>query len=196
MSKPIYLRTELTDILGIIYPIICPPMAGVTGGKLAGAVSKAGGLGIIGTGYTSDPKWLRDQMDIARSMTLNPVGIGFITWTLAENENTRLLETALDLQPAVIWFSFGDFSPYVELVRSHPKTRDTKIIAQINTVDEAIQAVGFGADIIVAQGSEAGGHGAKDNASVFCLVPEVVDAVGDKVPVVAAGGVTDGRQMA
>jgi nitronate monooxygenase len=133
------------------------------------------------------------------SHNLLPIGVGFITWCLAKDAVNDegvpdTLAVALDAKPAAVWFSFGDFSPYVSIVRQ--RSPDTAIIAQIQTVCDAQRAVEGGCDVIVAQGSDAGGHGLATNGSVMTLVPEVVDAVGESMPVLAAGGVVDGRGLA
>ncbi|TPX70347.1 nitronate monooxygenase [Spizellomyces sp. 'palustris'] len=191
------LRTELTSILGITNPIVLAPMAGVSHAALISAVANTGSLGLLGVGYATDAQWIHNQMRQA-SQAYKPesggaLGIGFITWWL--EKNPALLEAALEWKPTALWFSFGNYGQFLETVRE--RSPDTKVIAQVQTVEEALEAVEmYGVDIIVAQGSEAGGHGAKVNASNFCLVPEINDAVGDRVPVVAAGGVTDGRHLA
>ncbi|MBV8835984.1 MAG: nitronate monooxygenase, partial [Alphaproteobacteria bacterium] len=117
-----------------------------------------------------------------------PFGIGFITWSLARQP--QLLDQALTAKPRAIWLSFGDPAPFVEQI----KAAGALVICQVQTETMARDAVAKGADIIVAQGTEAGGHGTSRGA--IALVPATVDAVGDKVPVVMAGGVADGRGLA
>jgi len=177
------ISTKITKLFGIKHPIILAPMALVTGGKLAAAVQKSGGLGVLAGAYC-DPVFLRTELE--KSEGTNPA-IGFITWKI--KDSPEVLDIALKANPPAIWFSFGDFSPYVKQF----KDRGIKIIAQVQTVSQANDAVKFGADVIVAQGTEAGGHGG--SRSTFPLVPSIVDAV-DPIPVVAAGGVADGRGLA
>lgn len=177
------IQTELTRRLDLRAPIISAPMAGVSGGALAAAVSRAGGLGFIGGGY-GDREWLSRELAIAGDAG---VGVGFITWALAKNPD--LLSVALDRRPRAIFLSFGDLGPFARKVAG----AGVPLIGQVQTVADARAAVNEGVRIVVAQGTEAGGHGGA--RATMALVPAVVDAVGD-VPVVAAGGIADGRGLA
>lgn len=177
------IRTALTERLGIEHPLLLAPMAGVSGGALAAAVGAAGGLGLIGGGY-GDPDWLAREQAAAGN---RPVGIGFITWKLAEHP--ALLDEALARKPVALMLSFGDPRPFLPALRA----AGVPLICQVQTVAGARDAVEAGADFIVAQGSEAGGHG--DRRATMALVPAVVDAVAP-LPVLAAGGIGDGRGLA
>jgi nitronate monooxygenase len=177
------LRNRVTMLLGIEHPVLLAPMDVVADGALAAAVSKAGGLGLIGGGY-GEETWLEREFAAAGNTR---VGCGFITWSLAKQP--ALLERALDHAPAAIMLSFGDVSPFAGAVHA----AGSKLICQVQTLAQARDAAAAGADIIVAQGTEAGGHGAA--RGTMTLVPEVVDALPD-VPVVAAGGIADGRGFA
>lgn len=177
------IATALTKKLKIEHPVLLAPMAGVAGGALAAAVSNAGGLGIVGGGYGE-----RDSLErelIAAGNT--PVGVGFITWSLRKNPD--LLNVALGHAPKVMFLSFGELGDFAPKI----KKAGIPLIAQVQTLAQARDAMGEGADIIVAQGAEAGGHGS--TRSTLPFVPAVVDAVGD-IPVVAAGGIADGRGLA
>lgn len=174
------IRTPLCDLFGIKHPVVLAPMAGVSGGALAAAVSHAGGLGLIGGGY-GDAGWLTRGFDDAGDAR---VGVGFITWALARHP--RLIDLALDRNPVALMLSFGDFRPFLERIRS----TQSKIIVQVQTLDQARAAVDAGVDAIVAQGTEAGGHGGARATLPF--VPAVVD-IAQGVPVIAAGGIADGR---
>ena len=178
------IKTPLCSLFDIVHPVLLAPMGGIAGGSLAAAVSGAGGLGVIGGGY-GDRDWLERQFEAAGNAR---VGVGFITWSLARNP--VLLDIVLERRPAAIFLSFGDPRPYVEKV----KASGAKLLIQVQTMAEATDAKNLGADVIIAQGTEAGGHGKADRA-IFPLVPSVVDAVGP-TPVLAAGGVSDGRQIA
>jgi nitronate monooxygenase len=163
-------------------------MAMISGGRLAAAVTAAGGLGLIGGGY-GDAGWLRSEIGQADG---ERVGYGFITWSLARNPD--LLDTVLAEQPATIMLSFGELRPFAERIRA----AGVPLIAQVQTLDHARQALDAGADIVAAQGAEAGGHGMSVR-STFTLVPEVADIVAERSPetlVLAAGGVADGRGLA
>lgn len=180
------LRTRLCDLFGIKHPIISAPMAGSAGADLASAVSKAGGLGMIG-GSTGNATWLRDEINRVRQQTHLPFGVGFITSAPGVDD---LMEVALELSVPVISHSFADATPYIKAAREI----GTKTIVQVQSVEQAVAAASAGADAIAAQGMEAGGHTGNVSA-VLPLLPAVVDAVGN-VPVVAAGGIADGRGLA
>jgi nitronate monooxygenase len=182
------LTTRVTEYFGIEHPILLAPMAFTSGGRLAAAVTAAGGLGLIGGGY-GDAEWLESQIGQADGAR---VGYGFITWSLARNPG--LLDLVLARQPAVVMLSFGELQPFADGIR----TAGVPLIAQVQTLDQARHALDAGADIVAAQGGEAGGHGMSVR-STFTLVPEVADLVASRSPdtlVLAAGGVTDGRGLA
>jgi nitronate monooxygenase len=181
------LKTRLTDTLGIELPILQAPMAFAAGGALASAVTQAGGLGLIGGGY-GDKDWIDREFNAAGNAA---VGCGFITWSLGAQP--ELLSHVLEKKPKVIFLSFGDPAPFVEQI----KNAGIKLICQIQTFKDAKYAVDLGADIIVAQGGEAGGHGEK--RATFTLVPEVADYIARFAPdvlLLAAGGIADGRGLA
>ena len=177
------LATELTKRLQIRHPVLLAPMGAVAGGRLAAAVTRAGGLGLLGPGYFGTD-WIEQQFDAAGN---TPVGIGFITWHM--EKHPEQLEAALAHKPRAVMLSFGDPAPFVPRL----KQAGAVVIAQVQGVEMAKDAAKAGADIIVAQGGEAGGHGATRGG--MCLTPAVIDAVAP-VPVVAAGGIADGRGLA
>ncbi len=178
------LTTKLTELLGIRHPVLLAPMDLVSGGRLAAAVSTAGGLGLIGGGY-GDAEWLKRELDSAGTAR---VGVGFITWSIARRP--ALLDMALERRPAAVMLSFGDPEPFVDRI----KRAGAALICQVQTVAMARDAAAKGADVLVAQGTEAGGHGL--TRGTMALVPAVVDAVGGDLPVAAAGGIADGRGLA
>lgn len=190
MSERKKLPTAITYLLGIDHPILLAPMGGVSGGALAGAVSEAGGLGLIGAGY-ADPalgwgsdEWIGAEFDKAGNRS---VGIGFITWAL--DKRPGALDAALEREPGAVMLSFGDIAPYAAKIRD----AGAVLICQVQTLRDAREAAAKGAQIVVAQGTEAGGHGA--DRATLPLVPAVADAVAP-VPVAAAGGIADGRGLA
>ena len=173
----------ITELLGIRHPIISAPMGMVAGGKLAAAVSNAGGLGLIGPGYQG-ADWIERefrQADGAR------VGVGFITWDLTRGPER--LDAALAFQPAAVMLSFGDASPFADRIRR----AGARLLLQVQSLSAAVAAARLEPDAIIAQGTEAGGHGG--GRALFPLLPAVVDRV-TPIPVVAAGGITDGRGIA
>jgi nitronate monooxygenase len=177
------IQTKLTRMLGIEHPVLLAPMDLVSGGRLAAAVSQAGGLGLLGGGY-GDSEWIDREWDRADNAR---IGCGFITWRLAEHP--KVLEDALAHGPAAIMLSFGDPRPFAAPIHA----AGARLICQVQTVALAREAIEAGADMIVAQGTEAGGHGMSE--PLFTLLPQVVDACRD-TPVVAAGGIADGRGLA
>jgi nitronate monooxygenase len=174
-NSPVQVQ-RLCEILEIERPVMCAPMAKIAGGRLAAAVSDAGGFGVLGGGY-GDPTWIAEEMVAAGS---SRIGIGLITW----NMSTDAVENALSHNPAALWLSFGDVAPHVGPVHASGAT----LICQVGSVAEAIDAAAAGAEVIVAQGNESGGHG-QSNRALFGLLPAVVAAV-DPIPVVAAGGIS------
>ncbi len=181
------LATRLTARLGITHPILSAPMALAGGGALAAAVTRAGGLGLIGGGY-GDADWLTREFQAAGN---ERVGCGFITWSLARQ--TGLLDAALARKPRALMLSFGDPRPFGAQI----KAAGAALICQCQTLAHVREAVEAGAEIIVAQGGEAGGHGATRGTMGF--VPEVADWLSAHAPetlLVAAGGIADGRGLA
>lgn len=177
------IETALTRLLNIDHPVITAPMTGAVGGALANAVSQAGALGIIAPGQ--DAETIRRELAAAGNAR---VGVGFITWQL--HRRPAALDEVLAANPAAVMLSFGDGAPYYPRVKQAGVT----LICQVQTLQMAQQAAEAGADIIVAQGREAGGHGGAIRGTLG-LVPAVVDAVAP-IPVVAAGGIADGRGLA
>lgn len=181
------LHTRLTEMLSIEHPIISAPMAFAAGGNLAATVTGAGGLELIGGGY-GDAEWLKREFSDARNAR---VGCGFITWSLAKRP--ELLDLALAHSPAAVMLSFGSPESFAPRI----KAANAKLICQVQNMEHARAAVGVGADIIVAQGAEAGGHGLA--RATFTLVPEIADYLSKAAAttvLAAAGGIADGRGLA
>ena len=181
------ITTPLTARLGIAKPILLAPMATISGARLVIAVGEAGGFGILGGGY-GEKAWLEQETAKLKQASRSPFGIGFITWSLARQP--ELLDIALDAKPRAIMLSFGD----PNLFASRIKSAGALLICQVQDEEMARQALDAGADILIAQGSEAGGHGA--SRTTVDIVPAVVDVVAGRVPVAAAGGIADGRGLA
>jgi nitronate monooxygenase len=180
--------TRLTARLGIEIPVVLAPMNQIADARLARAVTRAGGLGLLGGGY-GDRAWLEREFDRAEGTR---VGCGLITWSLARQP--ALLDLVLSRRPAAVFLSFGDPMPFVGQVRA----AGVPLLCQVCDLNQARQAIDAGADMLVAQGGEAGGHGT-GSRSTITLVPEVVDLVAKRAPdtlVLAAGGIADGRGLA
>jgi nitronate monooxygenase len=181
------ISTRLTQRLGLAHPIVSAPMAFAAGGALAAAVTQAGGLGLIGGGY-GDRDWIEAQFAAAAGAR---VGVGFITWSLAKSPS--LLSSVLTHRPAAVMLSFGDPRPFADEIRG----AKAALICQCQSIAHVAEAVQAGADLIVAQGTEAGGHGALRGTLSF--VPEAADYLGRHAPdtlLLAAGGIGDGRALA
>src|SRR6266850_7667203 len=143
---------SLTAVLGIMYPILLAPMDVVSGARLTAAVSSAGGFGILGGGY-GEKAWLEQETGKLKRRATAPFGIGFITWSLAKQP--ELLDVALNARPRAVMLSFGDPKPFAPRI----KAAGALLICQVQNEDMARDALDAGADILVAQGTEAGGHG-------------------------------------
>jgi len=180
------ISTPLTARLGIQHPVLSAPMDVIAGARLTAAVSAAGGFGILGGGY-GDRAWL-EQETAKLANVADPFGIGFITWSLAKQP--ELLDIALRARPRAIMLSFGDPRPFAPRI----KAAGALLICQVQDEAMARQALEAGADILIAQGTEAGGHGA--SRTTIDIVPAIVDLAAGRVPVAAAGGIGDGRGLA
>ena len=174
------LTTPWSGQMGLDAPILNAPMGGAAGGRLATAVSAAGGLGMIGVGSEGSRELIEQEAGYVHSAGL-PFGIGLLDWAL--RREPALLETALAASPRLISVSFGDEWAWIDRVRSEGVVTAT----QICTTAEAQRAQDAGIDVIVARGAEGGGHG-DPRIGTLTLLEGVLDAV--SVPVLAAGGIS------
>jgi nitronate monooxygenase len=178
------LRTAFTDMFSLRHPIALAPMGGASGGAIAAAVSNGGGLGLVGGGR-EDLGWLDHELGLAAAGTDKPWGVGFQSWST----EPATIDRALAYRPAAVMLSFGD--PW--LLAPAVRAAGAVLIMQVTDLTEAREALAVGADVIVAQGTEAGGHGG--TRSTLPFVPAVVDLAAP-TPVLAAGGIADGRGVA
>src|SRR5437870_536185 len=182
------ISTRFTQMFSLDYPLMSAPMALHSGCHLAAAVSKAGALGSFGGVHqTKGPDWLRDEIAHIRPQTDRPFGVGFITAFIPMFPT--LFDAAVEAKPNVIGFSFGSPGPYADKA----KAAGVKVMCQVQSMSHAREAVAAGADILVAQGNEAGGHTGEMN--LLPLLVSVLDAFPD-IPVLAAGGIASGRALA
>ena len=142
------LSTGFTTMFSLRYPIALAPMGGTAGGALTAAVSNGGGLGLLGGG-NGDLDWLDRELPVVAESTGQSWGVGFQSWAV----NAGTVERALRYRPRAVMLSFGDPRPFTGLVRQ----AGAALIIQVTDLEEARQAVDLGADVIVAQGTEAGG---------------------------------------
>ena len=181
------LRTRFSKLLNLDYPVMSAPMSNHSGGQLATAVTLAGGLGTFGGTNDLGPEWLREQIALIRGQSDRPFGVGFITQLI--EYNTTNIEIALEERVPVFIFSFADPDPWL----GRAKDAGAVTICQVQSLELAQLAVDGGADVLLAQGNEAGGHTGEVN-----LLPLLVDLVEryPNLPVLAAGGITTGRALA
>ena len=199
MTQP-RLNTRFVARFHLTTPIALAPMALATGGALAAACAKAGALGLVGGGY-GDLAWTQREYTLAMELLKNDaasharLGCGFITWKL--DENAQALDWVLTQKPCAIMLSFGDPRPYAARIAD----AGAQLICQVQRLEQVAHAIEAEACVIVAQGGEAGGHGANalEGRSTFTLVPEIADYLAAHSPntlLLAAGGVADGRGLA
>jgi nitronate monooxygenase len=181
------LVTEITRTWNLQHPLVSAPMAGVAGGALAGAVSAAGALGMIGVGSATPLDWIATEAAVARAR--GPFGIGLMCWAI--ERRPELLDAVLAERPFAISLAFGDFAPYVERARA----AGVPVIGMVQDVATAERAIAAGVAALVAQGTDAGGHtGAVGTLPLLQLVLPLGERAG--LPVLAAGGIGTGRAMA
>lgn len=178
------MKTRITEILGIEYPIIQGGMAWVATHELAAAVSEAGGLGIIGAGG-APASFVREQIQKAKEQTDKPFGVNIM---LMNPEADRIAQVVVDEGVKVVTTGAGNPAKYMEMW----KAAGVKVIPVVASVALAKLMERGGADAVVAEGTESGGH--IGSTTTMALVPQVVDAV--NIPVIAAGGIADGRGFA
>jgi enoyl-[acyl-carrier protein] reductase II len=180
------LKTPVCDLLGIEVPIMQAAIWPATAPELVAAVSGAGGLGSIGAVFESAESVQR-QMARVREITPRPFAVNHVVPLLDE----AAFRATLEAKPAVVSFALGHPGELVE--RAHGA--GAKVVHQVHTVGQARRAAELGVDVIIAQGSEAGGQGMALGVGAMALIPQVAEAV-DPIPVLAAGGVADGRGLA
>lgn len=176
----------VTELFGIKYPIISAGMVWTSGGKLAAAVSEAGGLGLIGAGSMKE-ELLLHHIKKAQSLTTKPIGVNVpILYKGAKDQ----IEVALKSGIKIFFTSAGSPKLFTNFLKDHGAT----VIHVTSTPELAQKCEAAGVDAVVAEGFEAGGHNGRDELTTLVLVPQVVSAV--KIPVIAAGGIVDGKGIA
>ncbi|MCJ0903256.1 nitronate monooxygenase family protein [Rhodococcus sp. ARC_M6] len=178
------IATWLTREFGIEIPVLGAPMGGRAGGELVGAVSAAGGLGLLGAARYNSAQWVADEA--AKARVGGRFGIGLMTWSL--DGDTSLLDAAIAEKPALITLSFGDPAAYVERVHA----AGIPVVSQINTLEDLRVVEAAGVDAVIAQGAEAGGHTGR--IGTLPLLQEILEST--TLPVLAAGGIGTGRGLA
>jgi len=194
------MKTKLTQMLGIKYPIVLAPMAWITDANLAAAVSEAGGLGTIGpnAGFRSvtrdvnkTGKRLKEQIRKCRDMTDKPFAVNFVVGVIGLDRDfsDKCLEVGIEESIPVAIVSQGTPMVYTQRL----KHEGIKVLHVCSTVRHVQKAEEAGADAVVISGTEGGGHSGFDQLTTFCIVPQAADAV--RIPVIAGGGVVDARGL-
>jgi enoyl-[acyl-carrier protein] reductase II len=180
------MKTPVTDLFGIQYPIIQAGMIWCSGWELASAVSNAGGLGLLGAG-SMYPDVLREQIRKTKAATKQPFGVNLpLLYPQIADHISILIEEGVK----IVFTSAGNPATHTEYFKQQGIT----VVHVVSSSRFAVKAEIAGCDAVVAEGFEAGGHNGREETTTLCLVPAVVDAV--KIPVIAAGGIHDGRSMA
>ena len=179
------MHTRVTELFRVEVPIIQAGMVWTSGQKLAVAVSEAGALGLIGSG-SMKPDLLREHIRKARSRTRKPFGVNI---PLIRGDASELVSAAIDEGVKIVFTSSGHPGKFINAL----KKAECTVVHVIASVKHARKAYESGCDAVVAEGFEAGGHNGVDEITTLCLVPQVIDAI--PIPVIAAGGIADGRQM-
>lgn len=180
------MATRITQLLGIKYPIISAGMVWCSGHELATAVTKAGGLGLLGAG-SMHPDNLRHHIRKVKEATTLPFGVNI---PLVYPEIDTLIRIVIEEKVPVVFTSAGNPKTYTPLLQEN----GIKVVHVVSSTKFALKAQEAGVDAVVAEGFEAGGHNGREETTTLCLVPAVAEAV--SIPVIAAGGIYDGRTMA
>jgi enoyl-[acyl-carrier protein] reductase II len=181
------MRTRLTDVLEVDHPVMLAGMGGVSYHRLVAAVSEAGGFGCLGAS-TMGTERMVEEMEAVKALTSKPFGVDLLT--AAPGDMVAQVQEIIDHGGRVFVAGLGVPRDAIELCHQH----NVLVTSMCGKVRHAVAAVEAGCDIVVAQGTEAGGH--TGQIATMALVPQIVDAVGARVPVVAAGGLFDGRGLA
>jgi len=180
------MRTRITELFDIKYPIIQGGMVWVSGWRLASAVSENGGLGLIGAG-SMKPELLREHIRKCKNATKHPFGVNL---PLLRKDIENLIDVCISEKIRIVFTSAGHPGKYLEKFKSE----NINVVHVVSSLKHAIKAESCGVDAIVAEGVEAGGHNGLDEITTFCLIPQLRKKI--KIPIIAAGGIVSGNGIA
>lgn len=184
-----FLKTRITELLNIEYPILCGGMFRVGRAPLVAAVAEAGGIGFITSAHYETPEDLREDIRLAKRLTKKPIGVNLIVSPRKKLPNDEFIEVLLEEGISIVETAGDNPGKYMKVLKDNGVT----VIHKVPAVRYAKTAERLGADAVIIIGTEAGGHPGMDVGGLV-LIPQTVDSV--KIPVIAGGGIADGRGMA